>query len=377
MKIAIIGTRGVPNNYGGFEQVTEFLSVGLLAKGHEVFVYNSHNHPHKEKTWNGVQLIHCYDPEYLIKTAGQFIYDFNCIRDARKRDFDVLLFMGYSSSSIWHFLFPKKQVIVTNMDGLEWKRTKYSKPVQKFLRYAEKLAVRHSDFHIVDSSEIQDYYKGKYGVHCAYIPYGASLVREEKAEALQEYNVTSGQYYFLMARMEPENNIEMILEGFHHSGSEKKFIVVGNIKNDYGKYIARKYSEDPRIHFAGSVFNQDTVHTLRKYAALYFHGHSVGGTNPSLLEAMASKAMIAAHENPFNKAILVDNAFYFSTAADIQKLVEETDIECRNVWRENNFNRVSDHFYWQKIIDLYDAFLRDSYKKVKDDLLYKKAYAYE
>src|SRR3954468_24285977 len=112
MKIAIIGTRGVPNNYGGFEQVTEFLSVGLLAKGHEVFVYNSHNHPYKEKTWNGVQLIHCYDPEYLIKTAGQFIYDFNCIRDARKRDFDVLLFMGYSSSSIWHFLFPKKKVIV-------------------------------------------------------------------------------------------------------------------------------------------------------------------------------------------------------------------------------------------------------------------------
>src|SRR5215213_11430209 len=100
LKIAILGTRGIPNNYGGFEQIAGFLSKGLVEKGHSVTVYNSHQHPYKKDSWNGVQIIHCFDPEFLIGTAGQFIYDLNCILDARKRNFDVWLFMGYTSSSI-------------------------------------------------------------------------------------------------------------------------------------------------------------------------------------------------------------------------------------------------------------------------------------
>src|SRR5881275_3356295 len=114
LKIGIIGTRGIPNNYGGFEQVSEFLSKGLLLKGHEITVYNSHNHPYQENSWKGVNIVHCYDPEYLIGTAGQFIYDFNCIMHARRQKFDVLLFMGYTSSSIWARLFPKETVIISN-----------------------------------------------------------------------------------------------------------------------------------------------------------------------------------------------------------------------------------------------------------------------
>src|SRR5689334_4059993 len=135
MKIAIIGTRGIPNRYGGFEQITEFLSEGLVKQNHSVYVYNSHTHPYQEKTWKGVHIIHCYDPEHRLGTAGQFIYDLNCILDARKRDFDILLFLGYTSSSVWQIFFPRKSIIVSNMDGLEWKRSKYSRPVQRFLMY--------------------------------------------------------------------------------------------------------------------------------------------------------------------------------------------------------------------------------------------------
>jgi hypothetical protein len=116
MRIGILGTRGIPNRYGGFEQITEWLAEGLVKKGHEVFVYNSHNHPNREKSWKGIHIIHCYDPEYLLKTAGQFIYDLNCIRDAGKRNFDVILFMGYTSSSIWAPVFPKQPVVISNMD---------------------------------------------------------------------------------------------------------------------------------------------------------------------------------------------------------------------------------------------------------------------
>src|SRR3954470_9942589 len=133
LKIAILGTRGIPNYYGGFEHVSEYVSEGLVKKGHSVTVYNSHNHRYTANTWNGVDIVHCYDPEFLVGTAGQFAYDFNCLMDARKRNFDVLILMGYTSCSVWGNFYPKNSVIITNMDGLEWKRSKYSKPVQRFL----------------------------------------------------------------------------------------------------------------------------------------------------------------------------------------------------------------------------------------------------
>ena len=136
LKIGILGTRGIPNYHGGFEQFAQFFSVYLAKHNYEVYVYNSSKHPFQEKIFNDVNIIHCYDPEDKIGTAGQFIYDLNCILDSRKRNFDILLQLGYTSSTVWHRLLPKKATIVTNMDGLEWKRSKYSKKVQKFLRYA-------------------------------------------------------------------------------------------------------------------------------------------------------------------------------------------------------------------------------------------------
>jgi superfamily II DNA/RNA helicase len=124
MRIAILGTRGIPNFYGGFEQFAQYLSEDLVKKDHEVYVYNSHTHPYQKSEWNGVNIIHCKDPENIIGTAGQFIYDLNCILDSRKRNFDVILQLGYATTSIWFWLLPKKAVVITNMDGLEWRRSR-------------------------------------------------------------------------------------------------------------------------------------------------------------------------------------------------------------------------------------------------------------
>lgn len=362
LNIAIIGTRGIPNHYGGFEQATEYISVGLLKKGHRVTVYNSHNHPYQKDTWHGVNIVHCYDPEYIIKTPGQFIYDLNCIRDARKRDFDVLLFMGYTSSSIWGKLYPKRSVIISNMDGLEWKRAKYSKPVQYFLKHAERLAVRFSHYHIADSEVIQDYLNRTYAIQCQYIPYGASLYTDKNEEALHDYHLCKWEYFLLMARMEPENNIETVLEGFHNSNSTKKFLVIGNMNERYGQYISHKYIRDDRIQFVGSTFDQGLIHTLRSNSHLYFHGHSVGGTNPSLLEAMASRALIAAHRNDFNQSVLREDAFYFSDFLDAKELiqsVERKEKEQRMI--ANNFKKIKEQFSWEKVIDAYNEFICTSY----------------
>ena len=113
LKIGISGTRGIPNYYGGYEQCVSFLAKGLADRGHMVSVYNSHNHPWKLRSWNGVEIIHCKDPEYRIGTAGQFLYDLNCLRDAQKKNYDILLMMGYTSSSVWGRFYPKKTVILT------------------------------------------------------------------------------------------------------------------------------------------------------------------------------------------------------------------------------------------------------------------------
>ena len=134
MKIGILGTRGIPNHYGGFEHFAEHLSKGLVERGHDVTVYNSHKHPYHEKEWNGIKITHCFDPEYILGGAGQFVYDLNCILDARKRNYDIILMLGYTSSSVWGKLYPKNSIVITNMDGLEWKRAKFSKPVQNFLK---------------------------------------------------------------------------------------------------------------------------------------------------------------------------------------------------------------------------------------------------
>ena len=178
MRIGILGCRGIPNHYGGFEQFAEYLSKGLVERGMEVWVYNSHNHPYQESEWHGVRLIHCYDPEYKIGTVGQFIYDLNCILDSRKRNFDIIYQLGNTSSSVWYRLLPGKPFKVSNLDGLEWMRTKYSMPVRKFLRYAEKTAVKNNDLLIADSEAIQEYVLKTYHLPSVFIPYGAEIFND-------------------------------------------------------------------------------------------------------------------------------------------------------------------------------------------------------
>ncbi len=359
LKIGILGTRGIPNQYGGFEQVAEHLSRGLMKKGHEVIVYNSHKHPYQQPSWQGVPIIHCFDPEYLLGTAGQFIYDFNCIMNARKKKFDIILLLGYTSSSVWKMLYPRRTVIISNMDGIEWNRAKYSRPVRRFLKYAEKLAVAGSDHHIADSEVIKNYLDEKYNINCKFIAYGADILTDVEVDALNEYGLSKKEYFLLMARMEPENNIEMLLDGFHNSQCNKKFIVIGNTGNTFGRYLVNKFKEDERIIFIGALFDQPKLTGIVKHAAVYFHGHSVGGTNPSLLEAMAEGAFIAAHNNLFNKSILRENALYFDNAEEVLQIINQHEKLYNEAFVHNNFKRIESDYTWEKIIGQYDEFFRE------------------
>lgn len=363
MKVAIIGTRGIPNHYGGFEQFAQFLSEGLVKKGHEVVVYNSHNHPYREKNWHGVQIIHKYDPEFRIGTAGQFLYDLNCILDTRKRNFDVILNLGYTSSSVWSRLFPRKPVLITNMDGLEWKRTKFSKKVQRFLMYAEKLAVKHSDVLVADSEAIKDYITEKYASPSHFIAYGAHLFTNPNPEVTDRYKLSPYGYNILVARMEPENNIEVILDGISQSKSAEPCLVIGNYGNKFGSYLAEKFSGEKRIMFMGPVYDLETLNNLRYFSRYYFHGHSVGGTNPSLLEAMASNCFIISHNNEFNKSVLRDNAMYFNNSGDIATILDKPyDTSLKASFTMSNKQKIETTYSWENIIRLYETLMLNSLK---------------
>jgi len=355
MKISIIGTRGIPNHYGGFEQCAEYLALGLIKRGFEVIVYNSHNHPYKENDWNDVQILHCYDPEDKLGTVGQFIYDLNCILDVRKRNCDVILQLGYTSSSIWNWLMPKKAVVTTNMDGLEWKRTKYSEKVKRFLRYSESLAVNNSNYLISDSIGIKNYLKNKYGVASTYIAYGAQLFQNNNEIAIERYNLVPYSYDMLIARLEPENSIEMILDGVAKSNLSRPFLVIGNHNTKYGNYLKRKYLVHNQIRFMGSIYNIEILNNLRYYSNIYFHGHTVGGTNPSLLEAMASNSLICAHDNDFNKYILGEDALYFTDANHVAQHLINTkyqDSTFQAMLIENT-KKIKEIYDWEIIIDQY------------------------
>lgn len=354
MKIGILGTRGIPNYYGGFEQFAEYLSVGLVKRGHDVSVYNGHTHPYQESIWNGVKIIHCNDPEEKLGTAGQFIYDLNCIRDCKKRNFDIILQLGYTSSSVWGKLLPRdKSIVTTNMDGLEWKRTKYSKPVRWFLRYAEKLGVQTSDYLIADSVGIQEYLKEKYQKDSIFIPYGANVFEQPNQDVLKEYGLEIHQYNMLIARLEPENSIEQILDGVMIVDNSTPFLVIGKYNTKYGAYLRNKYENHGNIRFLGGIYDINKLNNLRYFSNIYFHGHTVGGTNPSLLEAMSSKSLICAQSNVFNRSILAGDAFYFENSNDVAWILINENKQKNYDMTERNIKKIETTYSWDNIVDQY------------------------
>jgi len=365
LRIGILGTRGIPNHYGGFEYFAEHLSQSLANRGHELYVYNSHNHPNQQPVWKKVNIVHCYDPEFKYGSFGQFLYDLNCIRDARKRNFDVLLFLGYTSSSVWGLLYPKKPIIIYNMDGFEWKRTKYSKPIQRFLKLAEKWAVRYSDFIVADSTHIQEYIAEKYKRVPEYIAYGAEVFSDHDINQLTPFKLSERSYNMVMARMEPENNIEMVLDGYRASGSQKDMIIVGSTDNQFGTYLKNKFAGDPRIRFLGAIFDRRIINNLIYHSNLYFHGHSVGGTNPSLLEAMGNHGLIVAMDNVFNRSVLTGNAFYFTTSSMVTQYANGlTRNELHDTMIRANARTIREKYNWPGIVDEYEKFFLDCYGAV-------------
>ena len=367
MKIAFVSTRGIPNNYGGFEQFAEYISVGMAQRGHEVVVYSPKFHPYQESTYKGVRIKHIYSPEtWMGSSVGSFFYDFASLRDAlKKEDFDIIYEAGYTSiipAYIWFNVKKRKRpIFTTNMDGLENKRSKFSPMVRRFLDWEEKMAVKYSHYLIADNMGIHDYYKEKYGKESKFLAYGADIHDDFKAEYLEEFGLKSEEYYILIARLEPENNIVMAIEGYLHSkeNGRRPLIVVGKTNTPHGKELVEKYGNERNVEFVGGIYDFKKLDSVHHFSKAYFHGHSVGGTNPSLLEAMAAGCFIFAHDNIFNRAVLKENAFYYPSADKVTEYLNRIDTIAEGSkiqYTARNIEVIRNEYSWESLIDKHEKY---------------------
>ncbi len=347
MKVFIVGTRGIPNRYGGFEQFAEKLSVLLVQNGMKVSVFNPHEHIFREDDFNGVKIIRVKNYEKFLGVFGTLLYDLHCMRRAYRQKDAVVLLCGYGSAFLVGWFF-KKQISRTliHMDGMEWQRSKWNWFFRGLLKRMEQHTAFCFPHLVVDHPALKEYYQREYNVNVHVISYGAELRPVENR---------TKEHYLIIARLEPENHVEMILEGYLQSGAREKMLVVGDVNTRYGRKLLKKYGRELQVVFMGGVFERERLRELREKSILYFHGHSVGGTNPSLLEAMAHGCLIAAHDNGFNRFVLGDDGWFFQSSEEISEMIlkkEEIFLESQKSLNEN-IRMIESHYNWEKIAEEY------------------------
>jgi rhamnosyltransferase len=366
--IAIIGSRGIPNNYGGFEEFTEILSEQLVERGYDIHVSCEHpGEKNRMENYNGVNLF--YFPlkrpkSSILGMVYEVIYDIYSLFVASMRA-DQIYMLGYSAALF--FFIPKLfgRTLYLNPDGFEWKRAKFNSMVKKLLMINEKMGAFWADRIVADSQGIKDYYDEKYDIKSSFIAYGASVVpqvqwdNEKLPEVLKNGVSINPSYWLLVARLEPENNIHTIINGYIESNTKKPLIIVGNFDSpQYEEYIKGIVSEkagDKKIFFTGGIYDQDSLNMLRQNCFAYLHGHSVGGTNPSLVEAMAMESLLIAHDNQFNREVCEDSALYFGSSDELKNNIDNVENNPENYLELKSmaFKRVNKEYTWDKIVGQY------------------------
>ena len=321
MKIAIVGSRGIPAKYGGFETCAEELGIGLVNKGHKVLVScRGYLYPQKPLSYKGVEL--CYPPSIPGKITDTFSHTFFSIFRTLFWAPDVILLFNSANSPLILLprLFGKKVVI--NVDGLEWRRAKWGKTAKLYYKFAEFFSAAAADVVISDAAAIKDYYLWKYRRQTVYIPYGAPLNESRNPEILRLYNLEKNGYFFIGSRLEPENHQDIAVEAFRMSSTDKLLVIAGgaNWKSPYVESL--KKAGDKRIRFLGPVYEPGHMEELHLNAYAYIHGNEVGGTNPALLKAMGSGNCVLALDVPFNREVLGDAGLYFRTPSELKNKID-------------------------------------------------------
>jgi glycosyltransferase involved in cell wall biosynthesis len=357
MRIAILGTRGVPARYGGFETFAEQLGKRLAERGHQVTVYGrGRGNSRRAGTYLGMRIVNLPAPrsKYLETVVHTLFSAFHAL----PRRYDVIYVCNSANVPAVMLLRLFGRRVVLNVDGLEWKRTKWSAVGRTYYRVCAWLSARLPIHLVTDALFIQRFYKTAYGRDTDYFPYGTDIEPAPDDGTLAGLGLEPGRYVLYMSRLEPENNAHVVVEAFEAMATEMKLAVVGDAPYA-SKYIARlRDNDDPRICFLGAVYGRGSL-ILRSHAAAYVQATEVGGTHPALVEAMGFGNAILANEVPEHRETLADCGLYYSgpgeLAARLTEILEDGALagELRRRARE----RAAQLYGWDAITDAYETWL--------------------
>ncbi len=359
MRVAMVGTRGVPARYGGFETCVEEVGTRLAAAGHDVVVYcrRTNAEPRDESTYRGMRLVRL--PAVRKKSLETLSHTSLAVAHLCARPADAVLLFNAANAPLLPLLRLRGLPVATHVDGLEWKRAKWSGAGRHYYRFAESLAVRWSDAIIADAEGIRDYYEAEFGAASELIAYGAPVVRSEHPDRLVELELHPRKYHLVVTRFEPENHVDMIVAGYRASDCQLPLVVVGAAPYADGYTERVKALADERVRFLGSVWDQPLLDELYANALTYEHGHSVGGTNPSLLRAIGAGAATNAFAVSFNRDVLGDSGRFFASSADLTALLDEAERDPDATLRRGKEGRVRATAYdWDDVAAKYEALCR-------------------
>jgi glycosyltransferase involved in cell wall biosynthesis len=328
MRIAMVGTRGVPAQYGGFETAVEEIGKRLVQRGHQVLVYTRPADPTASpQTYLGMRLVprpclHSKSFETLTHTAGSTAH---VLTKARPD----MVFLFNAANAIYLLALGARDIpTAMHMDGLEWRRLKWGPTGQRFYRMSESLAVRYSDALIADAPGIAQYYRDEFGAATELISYGAPILDSPGSDLLPA-NLTADGFHLVVARFEPENHLLEIVQGYVASRAELPLVVIGSapFSDEYTRRVHAAAQGDSRVIFLGGVWDQQLLDQYYANARTYVHGHSVGGTNPSLLRAMGAATPVITYDVIFNRGILGSTGRYFSEAGELPGLLEAAEAD--------------------------------------------------
>jgi glycosyltransferase involved in cell wall biosynthesis len=354
MRVAILGSRGIPAIIGGFETLAEQVGARLAARGHDVTVYCERNlYPgRRPENFRGVRLVHL--PALPSKSLEALSYDLLCAGHALFGGYD-LVYMLADNTAV-SLVVPRLcgARIVINTDGIEWQRSKWPWYGRLFLKFNEWLATRLTAHLVVDAREMGAYFKRRYGRETTYITNGTEIIRSGDPGLVRRLGLDPGAYLAVVCRLEPENSVETIVREFRATDRNLKLAIAGgaNYRSRYVRRLTAMARDDNRIVFLGVLPDWDALRELRVQALAYIHGHQVGGTNPSLVEAMGAGNIILANRNPFNREVAGEAAIYWTAEpGDLRdKILEVEDNRASlKALGEKARRRAAEFYSWDDI----------------------------
>jgi len=357
LHVAILGSRGYPYVYSGYETLVRHLAEGLVARGVKVTVYCHKNlFEERPRLVNGVNLI--YQPTIEKKSLSQLVHTAFSMWHACRSDANVIFVVNSANGpfGLLARLFGKPTAI--NVDGLEWLRPKWKGLGARYFKWSSRVATKWYDQIITDAEEMRKVYLQLFDKESTVIAYGAEIKKSKKPELIEQWGLKSGEFYLIVGRLIPDNNADLIVDGFVASKTKRKLVVVGDVpyKDEYADRI--KGTQDERLVFTGYVKDQEALAELYHHAYGYFHGHEFGGTNPTMIKAMAYGSAILALDTVFNREMLNEGdfgVFFKKDITMIKALIDQMDGDADQMkkMKQTSSLGVSSKYSWPHIVSQY------------------------